>query len=194
MSRRSALSSFVALTFLFTVIGEAPAVEAAVAAQSGDASIARDATAGTYTLYAGGAALTLVVDAGRDFALVSLTGASGRAWATSGGADSFVRVGGRTLPFGHRGSGFELQSGTVEPRGQPLQLHGASALPAANLVVTRHYAIVSGSPSFEAWTTFAPNGPGASLSDLNALSLTVPAGTVRWLTGLLGDAPDVPTD
>src|SRR5207247_1763292 len=53
---------------------------------------------------------------------------------------------------------------------------------------TRHYAIVSGSPSFETWTSFAPPTKSVTLSDLNALLLTVPAGTIHWLTGLQGDA------
>src|SRR5438093_7499932 len=193
MYRRSATSFFV-LLLLFTLVGGTPAAAATVVAQAGDASIVRDAAAGTYTLHAGGAALTLAVDGSHDFALVSLIGASGRTWSIGTAADSFVRVAGRTFAFGHRGSGFEYQGATVDTRGQALQLHVSFALPAASLLVTRHYAIVSGSPSFEAWTTFTPSGTPSTLADLNALSLSVPAGTIRWLTGLLGDTADVPSD
>jgi hypothetical protein len=192
MYRRSA-TSFFALLLFFTLRGT-PAAAATVVARAGDASIVRDAAAGTYTLYAGGAALTLAVDGSRDFALVSLIAASGRAWSIGTAADSFVRVAGRTFAFGHRASGFEYQGATVDTRGQALQLHVSFALPAASLLVTRHYAIVPGSPSFEAWTTFAPTGAPSTLADVNALSLTVPDGTIRWLTGLLGDSADVPRD
>src|SRR4029079_7410671 len=65
-------------------------------------------------------------------------------------------------------------------------------LAADELTVTRHYAIVSGSPSFEAWTTY--EGTGVSVADLNALQITVPNGLVHWLTGLQGDTANVPTD
>ena len=51
---------------------------------------------------------------------------------------------------------------------------------------------MSGSPSFETWTTY--EGTGAEIADLNALQLTVPTGLVHWLTGLQGDTADVPTD
>src|SRR5438445_2388259 len=193
MYRRSA-TSFFALLLFFTLVGGTPAAAATVVAQAGDASIVRDAAAGAYTLYAGGAALTLAVDGSRDFSVVSLIAASGRTWSIGTAADSFVRVAGRTLAFGHRASGFEYQGAIVDTRGRTLQLHVSFALPAASLLVTRHYAIVSGSPSFEAWTTFSPNGAPLTLADLNALSLSVPAGTIRWLTGLMGDAADVPRD
>ena len=48
-------------------------------------------------------------------------------------------------------------------------------------------------PTFEAWTTLRGARAVAS-TDLNALQLTVPTGTVHWLTGLQGDTADVPTD
>jgi len=192
MFRRSAASVLVLLLFL-TFVGGTPAA-AAVVAQAGDASIVTDTAAGTFTLYAGGAALGIAADASRDFAVTSLVSASGRTWTAVTAADSFVRIAGRTFAFGQRASGFEFQNATVETRGRALQLHVSFALPAAGLIATRHYAIVSGSPSFEAWTTFTPTGTQATLADLNALSLTVPAGTVRWLTGLQGDAANVPSD
>src|ERR1051325_10081510 len=60
-----------------------------------------------------------------------------------------------------------------------------------DLTITRHYAVVPGAPAFEAWTTYAARSPSA-LSDLNAVSLTVPAGTLHWLTGRQGDAAGAP--
>ena len=54
--------------------------------------------------------------------------------------------------------------------------------------MTRHYAMVSGSPSFEAWNTYEPLGAKPTVADdLSALELTIPAGTIRWLNGLQGD-------
>jgi alpha-galactosidase len=164
----------------------------ATVAQQGDASVAHDAGAGTWTLTAGGAALTLALDASRDFAVLSLTSASGVNWNVSPGADSFVRVGTQSLAFGNRAAGFAFRSATADARGTTLQLNATFLLASDALTVTRHYAIVSGSPTFEAWTTY--EGAGITIADLNALQLTVPTGTVRWLTGLQGDNADVPTD
>jgi alpha-galactosidase len=192
MLRRS--PNFSVLLLFFTLLRGTPAVAATVVAQNGDASIARDTAAGTVTLYAGGAALTLAVDPSRDFAVISLVSASGRMWSLASASDSLVRTGGRTLALGNRASGFEYRSATVDTRNGTLQLHVSYALPSANLVVTRHYAVVSGSPSFEAWTTFAASGLSTTVADLNALALTVPAGAITWLTGLQGDTANVPAD
>jgi hypothetical protein len=96
MTRRSIRSPCVFLLFAFLVGGSA--VEAAtIAAQQGDATIAHDEAAGTWTLDAGGASLTLALDPSRDFAIVSLTSASGNEWTTGAAADTFVRVGTRSL-------------------------------------------------------------------------------------------------
>ena len=182
----------IAAFILATQIGAAPAWAATVVAQQGDASMSHDATAGTWTLAAGGATLTLALDPSRDFSIVSLISGSGIPWTTAAATDTSVRVGGRAIPFGSRSAGFAFQEAAVVTRGATLQLNAAFRLTADNLTVTRHYAIVSGSPSFEAWNTY--EGAGIALSDLDAIHLTVPTGVVHWLTGLQGDTADVPTD
>ena len=175
---------------MFLAAGSAAA--ATVVAQQGDASITHNASAGTWALAAGGATLTLALDPSRDFGIVKLLSASGVAWTTATAADTFVRVGGKTIAFGSRATGFTYKDANVSARGATLQLNAVFALDAQALTVTRHYAIVSGSPSFETWTTF--DGGDAAVSDLNALHLTVPNGLVHWLTGLQGDAADAPHD
>jgi alpha-galactosidase len=178
---------------LLALLTTGASVEAATTvAQQGDASISHDASAGTWTLAAGGSSLTLALDPSRDFAIVSLLSASGTSWAIGTQADSTVRFAGRSLAFGNRNAGFAYENATVSNHGATLQLDATFKLAAGGLAVTRHYAIVSGSPTFEAWTTYS--GTGAVLSDLNALQMTVPTGTLNWLTGLQGDAANVPTD
>ena len=49
--------------------------------------------------------------------LVSLLSPSGRSWTIGTVSDTFVRVGGRTLAFGHRAAGFEYQNTSVAARG-----------------------------------------------------------------------------
>ena len=165
---------------------------AAIIVQQGDASIAHDPSAGTWTLSAGGAVLTLALDPSRDFAIVRLLSASGVPWTLEAAADSTVRVGGRTLAFGNRPAGFAFENAGAAVHGATLQLDAAFRLAADNLTVTRHYAIVSGSPTFEAWTTYG--GTGVSDRRSQRTQITIPTGTLHWLTGLQGDAANIPTD
>ena len=180
------------IALLATLVTATDAKAATVVAQQGDAAISHDPTAGTWTLAAGGAAMTLALDASRDFAIMRLVSASGTPWTLGAAADSTVRVGGRSFAFGSRTAGFTFEEANAVTRGATLQLDATFRLAAEHLTLTRHYAIVSGSPTFEAWTTYA--GTGASLADLNALQITVPTGALHWLTGLQGDNATVPTD
>jgi hypothetical protein len=183
------LTAFICAALL---IGSAAADAATVVAQQGDAAIAHDEAAGTWTLSAGGASLTLALDPSRDFEVLKLVSASHTSWITAAAADSVVRIGNRTLPFGNRAAGFAFRGAATLTRGAVLQLDATFQLNASAFTLTRHYAIVSGSPSFEAWTTY--QGAGATIADLNALQITIPTGLVHWLTGLQGDTANVPTD
>jgi alpha-galactosidase len=163
---------------------------AAPVATAGDASISRDASAGTWMLSAGGASLTLALDAARDFTVTRLDSPSGVNWVSSPIADSIVKVGDRTLALGNRSVGFSLLDVSVDSGSRRLQLNITFELAAQSLRVVRHYAVVSGSPTFEAWSTYSSSNT-PSLSDLNALQLIVPNGAIRSLTGLQGDTADV---
>jgi len=175
------------------VFGRMP-LRAATVASSGDASIAHDESAGTWTLTAGGTSLKLALDAGRDFSIVSLTTGSGIAWTSSAAPDTWVRTGNQSLPFGNRAAGFSFQNVSVETHGNRLQLNATFELASAGLRMTRHYAMVAGSPAFEAWTTYTPATHAESLSDLSALQITITAGQVHWVNGLQGSAADVRND
>jgi hypothetical protein len=163
---RPSTGSLLAALFIGALVTGSPAAAATVVAQRDDAIIAHDASAGSWTLSTAGASLTLALDPSRDFAIVSLLSASGATWTTSAAADTFVRVGSRTLAFGSRPAGFAYRDVAVVTSGNTLRLDATFGLAADGLTFTRHYAIVPGSPSFEAWTTY--EGAGASLADLNA--------------------------
>jgi alpha-galactosidase len=163
-------------------------------ATAGDASIAKDESSGTWTLEAGGTRLTLSLAANRDFAIERLATSSGASWTRAIASDSDVKVGSQTLPLGARRAGFTLQGVSVDTQDQRLQLNATFDLASASLRVTRHYAIASGSPTFEAWTTYAPTGGTPVLSDLNALQLLITPGIVHTLSGLMGDNADVAAD
>lgn len=195
MRRPTALASL-ALSFFTLVASIVPAASALAApvAEAGDASITHNDAAGTWTLVAGGTSLTLLLDAGRDFAISRLTTSSGVSWASVALADSIFKVGSQTYQVGNRSAGFVLQDVTVEADGTRLRLNAIFEVASARLRVTRHYAIAAGSPTFEAWTTYESTNGSVTLSDLNALRIVVPTGTVRSLTGLQGDAANVESD
>lgn len=168
-----------------------PLLLATTAALAGDASITHDTTNGTWSIAAGGTQLTLALDSTRDFSVTSLTTSSGTSWALSPIADSTITVGGQILSLGNRAAGFVLEDVAVQTDGNRLQLNATFSLASRGLRIVRHYAVVSGSAAFEAWTTYVPTGKSAQVSNMNALQLVVPNGTIRSLTGLRGDAADV---
>jgi len=183
---------FVLSSILLLLTASAARLDAAstVVAQDGDATIARDQSAGTWTLSAGAATLVLQIDSGRDFAVVQFVSASGVPWTIGAAADSTVRVRGQLLTFGARADGFALRSTSTTDTNGRLELAAAYDLAGTDLQFTRHYAIVSGSPTVEAWTTFA-SAAGFPIADLSTLQLTLPFGTIHWLNGLQGDNADV---
>ena len=185
---------FAAALFCLTMATASSAAAATVAAQSGDASITHDTEAGTWILSAGGATLALALDPSRNFSILSLMSPSGKPWTTSPSVDTFLKIGNQTLSFGVRAAGFSYQDASVDTVGNKLTLNAVFDLASAGLRVTRHYAIVPGSPSFEVWTTYAPRGGTVTMGDLNAIQMTIPAGTINWLTGLQGDTADVAND
>src|SRR5258706_8548874 len=188
MRRRRPLRLLLAIALALIVI--ARTVEAATLASNGDASIVHE-TDGNWILAAGGATLTLAADSSRDFAVLKLTSASGMSVSQIAGSDSVILVkGAAAVPFGSRSGGFTFEGVSVDAPGSRLQLNATFTLAGARLRVTRHYVIVSGSPTFEVWNTYAPTAGDVALADLNALQLTVPNGTIHTLSGLQGDTAD----
>jgi alpha-galactosidase len=179
---------FVALCIFF--IASSARAAGTVVAQDGDASISRDASGGTWTLTAGGASLVVTIDSGRDFAVGQFISASGVSWTIGNAADSTLLVRGQTLTFGARADGFAFVSASTSNNNGRLELTATYDLTTANLQVTRHYALISGSPTVEAWTTYAST-VGTTIGNLFALQITIPAGTIHWVTGLQGDNADV---
>ncbi len=185
------LSAFV---FLYAILALTRVATADTVARAGFATIANDPDAGTWTIASSGTSLVLALGATRDFEILRLSSLSNQPWTIGNLPDTFLKVGGQTLPFGNRAAGFVYQTVTTTVKGLTVQLDAVFEVPAARLRATRHYAATSGSPTFETWTTFTPTAGAVSLSDLNGFRLTVPAGTLRWLNGLQGNDPKMPRD
>lgn len=171
------------------VIGVA-AVSPTPVVQAGSAFVSRDTATRTWTIGSAGASLTVALDRSTDFSIVRFGSDEGQAWVAGTTPDTVINVGGQSLPFGKRTAGFVYVGATTLVRGTTVQLDATFDLPQWRLRVTRHYAATSGSPTFETWTTFTPLGAIPVLRDLNAFRLTVPAGRMRWVNGLRGEASD----
>src|SRR5205807_1323549 len=172
--------------FLSILFLTASAHAATISETLGDASIDHDPAAGTWTIQAGGASLKIASDASRDFQIVSMVSPSGGSWITSASPSTVVTVNGSARAFGSRADGFQYEGTATSNDGHLLHLDAAFLLQSAGLRVTRHVAAADGSPTFEIWTTFDSLGTAATLSNLNAYQLSMPAGTVHWLNGLQG--------
>jgi hypothetical protein len=169
---------------LLYVFAAVPARGADAVDALGDAYIAHDAAAGTWTLGAGGATLALRIDPARDYQVVRLLSPSGRSWVERAQSDTAIVVNDVTLPFGSRSNGFEYQDVSTSNDGHVLRLDAIYLLPSANLLVTRHVAIADGTPTFEVWTTFRSiTGQPVAVRDINAFQFSVPAGTIHSLSG-----------
>ena len=167
----------------------------ATAVQSlGDASITHDPQSGTWRVSAGGAALTAVLDPSSDWQITALLSPTGRNWISGAVPDTLITVNGTAYAFGSRSAGFVYTAASTANDGRHLELDAEFILPKANLQVTRHIAVVSGSPTFEMWTSFKSVGEAVSVSNISAVQALVAAGTVHWLTGHAGDSGDTTLD
>src|SRR5258708_18506239 len=100
-------ATLILLLSLFVLLSSRPSIAASsIVAANHDAAISRDLSAGTWTIGSAGAALTLGLEASRDFTIVKFVGPSGKAAATTGTPDKPVRA--RSPPFtvAHRPHGF----------------------------------------------------------------------------------------
>ena len=146
------------------------AFSATVIQAQGDASIAHDTQAGTWIVSAGGATLTAALDPSSDWQIVSLVSPTGHNWMSGTVPDTWITANGSTYAFGNRAAGFTYTLASTTSDGRHLELDAAYTLQKANLVVSRHIAIVSGSPTFEMWTTFASTGSAVSVSNIDRKS------------------------
>jgi melibiase-like protein len=116
---------------------------------------------------------------------------TGQAWTLPDVGDGLLTVDGRVRRIGAQSDGFlvtDLRAFGV-PDGVQLDMDLSLG---QRVALTRHYALYDGSPTFEVWTSVrSADGLTHTLSDLNAFSLTVPGGVLRWVNGLQGDNADV---
>ena len=176
------------------LIGPRFAFSATTVQALGDATITHDPQAGTWTVGAGGATLTAALDASSDWQITALVSPTGRNWISGAVPDTWITANGATYAFGNRSAGFVYTLASTANDGRHLELDAEFTLQKANLLVTRHIAVVSGSPTFEVWTTFKSLGAAVSVSNISAIQALVAPGTMHWLTGHAGDPGDTTFD
>jgi alpha-galactosidase len=181
--RLACVALIVCLSGCATVAFADPVVQV----KTGDASITHDADAGLWTISAGGTTLTLVLGPQVDLMVQRLVTSSGKSWSLNSAPDTSVTINGTLAPLGAGTSGFFFESASSSQSGSTVRLDATFDLD-SNVRITRHYLAASGSPAFEVWTTFqSVSGVPVAVSNINALQLVVPFGTVHWITGLQGD-------
>jgi alpha-galactosidase len=185
-----------AIPIVLAVLTAGPAAAAPeTIAKAGDASIARNRSAETWSISAGGATLTLALGATRDFQVVALSTQSNRSWTLEERPDTSVIIDGTSMAVGKRAAGFVYQSATAAAHDEALTLDAVFDHQRSGLRITRHYRVTNGSPAFEVWNTYATiNGKSVAVTDLSVLELSVANNTIRWLTGLQGDNAGEPRD
>lgn len=163
----------------------------------GNAFVSEDQGGSTWTIGNGRIQLMLGFTLTRDFVLERMTNpATGDVLQIPADADSLVTVNGRALPLGATTSGFTFEAASSSHTDVGVQLDFTFSLPASGLRVVRSYACVSDSPTIEVWTTVEATSAGAAVavSSPNIWRLTIPAGTLHYLSGLQGLDPGAGRD
>ena len=152
-----------------------------------DAFVDGDPASGRWTVGTGRIELALTVTRAGDVRLEGLRWPGGPNMSRLNDADGLATADGRSGPLGSGASGFRATTveaatgdGFVEALVHFQQERGA-------LSAARHYRVRPNSAAVELWTEFTANGSdGGTVQDLNAFLVTVPEGTVHWVTGLGG--------
>jgi alpha-galactosidase len=187
---RRTILGFLLASVLLAAAFPAISTRAETIVRSGSASIANDPDAGTWTIASAGTALTLALDPGRDFQVLTLAAGAGDSRVVGDAPDTRLTVAARTFPFGSRAAGFVFHDVATAVEGSTVRLDATFDIATLRLRVTRHYAATSGSPTFETWTTYTPLGGSVPLSDLNAFTFSVSPGILSWVNGLQGESPE----
>jgi alpha-galactosidase len=164
---------------------------------AGDAFVSEDQGGSTWTIGNQRIELTLGLSLNGDFVLERMTNPqTGSVLQMPTATDSLLTVNGDALPFGATTSGFTFESASDSYTDVGVQLDFTFSLPASGLRVVRSYACVEGSPTIEVWTTVEATSAaaGVTVSSPNVWRLTIPAGTLHYVSGLQGLDPGAGRD
>jgi len=121
---------------------------------------------------------------------------TGRVFADTAALDTSLLVKGEPLTLTEARTGLRFDGARAERSDHGVHLVFTYSQREWRATIARHYASYPDSPVIEAWTTVEVAGDGEPLAvaDLTCWRVSIPAGTLRWVNGLRGDAPDTPVD
>ena len=180
------LARLAALLFLLSPLRLS--AEPVVVAQTGDAYVSRDEAANTWTVGSSPIAFTVGFEQGTLRAIELRSPRLTAPFAIAAAPAAVISINGRELTLGAT----ELETFRATALRDGVRLDLVFALRSQPVRVTRSYAVYGRTPIVEAWTRFESISGTATLQGLNAWQLTVPAGTVRTVTGLMADDADNP--
>ncbi len=175
-------------------------VEAAteVLASQADATITYDSASDVWTIGGAEITLTLGLDANRQLLVRRIANPlSGRVLINASAPDTTLNLNGQSMVLAQSAAtGLRYDGTAAESSNGGVHLTFTYSHRASQASIVRHYACYPGSPTIETWTTVrvAPGAEPLVVSNLVGWQLSMPTGTVRWINGLMGDAPDTPVD
>jgi alpha-galactosidase len=150
-----------------------------------DAYVDADDRTGTWTIGNSRIQLSVVLGGRGSFALDGLRLADGRLVSRGAAGDALVTTNDHSGAIGSADSGFVADGTDIGQAGNSVELAVHFRAERGTLRATRHYMAFAGSPALEVWTTFeTDDAERATVRDLNAFELNVPAGPIEYVTGL----------
>jgi len=162
-----------------------------------DATIVHESGTDAWTIGAASIAVTLALDANQSLVVQRIVNPiTGRVLIDAAAADTGLTLNGQSVALADGTNGMRFEGANAATWNGGVHLTFTFRQQALQTTIVRHYACYPGSPTVETWTTVQTD-VGASplvVSHLVGWQLSVPAGTVRWVNGLRGDAPDTPVE
>jgi hypothetical protein len=193
--RRARLLLLIVLAALVT--GSRAEADTRLLVSQADATIVLDAATAAWTISTASIAVTLGLDSNQALVVRRVANPqTGRILIDAAAPDTRLTLNGQSLALAEGASGLRYEDADAETWHGGVHLAFTYRHQVLQTRVVRHYACYPGSPTIETWTTVQAIAGAEPLvvSHLVGWQLSVPAGTVRWINGLRGDAPDTPVD
>lgn len=180
------------------MLAPAPAgADVRLLASASGTSIVQDTATNVWTISSASLALILGLDTHQQLIARRIANPqTGRVLADLAAPDTVLTLNGQSLVLTETPNGFRYDGAAADTWHGGVHLAFTYRHETLQARVVRHYAAYPNSPTIETWTTVQVLTGGAPVvvSHFVGWQLQLPVGTVRWITGLRGDAPDTPVE
>jgi alpha-galactosidase len=187
----------IVLTLTSLLIGSRAEADTRLLVSQSDASVVHDSATDGWTIGARSIAVTLGMDSNQALVVRRvLNPLTARILIDAAATDTTLTLNGRSTALAEGTTGLHFEGANAANWHGGVQLTFTYRHPLLQTDIVRHYACYPGSPTIETWTTVqtAAGAEPVVVSHLVGWQISVPVGTVRWINGLRGDAPDTPVD